>query len=76
MDFVSPTFKVTLCVVDQFNLDIVQCAVLSAMVPAMVFLAVPVVFVRVSVCVVDSCPWCELVVRVCVERVGADEGRE
>jgi len=73
MDFVSPTFKVSLRVIDQFNLDIVQCAVLSAMVPAMVFLAVPVVFIRVSV---DSCPWCELVVRVCVERVGADEGRE
>ena len=63
-------------VVDQFNLDIVQRAVLSAMVLAIVFLAIPVVFVRVSVCVVDSCPWCELVVRVCVERVGADEGRE
>src|SRR6267142_5352471 len=76
MDFVSPTFKVSLRIVDQFNLDIVQCAVLSAIVPAMVFLAVPVVFVRVSVCVVDSCPWYELVVRVCVERVGADEGCE
>ena len=46
------------------------------MVPAIVFLAVPVVFVRVSVCEVDLCSWYELVVRVCVERVGADEGRE
>ena len=60
----------------QFDLDVVQCAVLSAMVPAIVFLAVPVVFVRVSVCEVDSCPWYELVVHVCVERVGADEGRK
>src|SRR6267142_6355702 len=30
----------------------------------------------VRLCVVDSCPWYELVIRVCVERVGADEGRE
>jgi len=62
--------------VDQFNLDIVQCAVLSAMVPAMVFLAVPIGFVRVSMCVVDSRSWCELVARVRVEWVGADEGRK
>src|SRR6266850_6378259 len=27
-----------------------------------------------SVCEVDSCPWYELVVRVCVEGVGVDEG--
>jgi len=46
------------------------------MVPAIVFLAVPVVFIRVSVCEVDSCPWYELVVHVCVEGVGADEGCE
>ena len=46
------------------------------MVPAIVFLAVPVVFVRVSVCEVDSCPWYELVVRMCVVGVGADEGCE
>src|SRR6267142_1994593 len=47
MDFVSSTLKVSLRVVDQFNLYIVQCAVLSALVPTMVFLAAPVVFVRV-----------------------------
>ena len=41
------------------------------MVPAIVFLAVPVMFVHVSVCEVDLCPWYELVVRVCVEGVGA-----
>jgi len=76
MDFIASAFKVSLRVVIQFDLDVVQSAVLSAMVPAIVFLAVPVVFVRVSVCVVDSCPWCELVVCVCVEWVGADEGRE
>src|SRR6266850_1228316 len=76
MDFVTSAFKVSLRVADQFDLDIVQYAVLSAMVPAMVFFAVPVVFVCVSVCVVDLCPWYELVVRVCVEWVGADEGRE
>jgi len=46
------------------------------MVPAIVFLAVPVMFVRVSMCEVNSCPWYELVVRVCVERVGVNEGRE
>jgi len=76
MDFVASALKVSLCVIVQFNLDVVQCAVLSAMVPAIVFLAVPVMFIRVSVCEVDSCPWYELVVRVCVERIGADEGRK
>ena len=46
------------------------------MVPAVVFFVVPVMFVRVSVCEVDPCPWYKLVVRVCVERVGANEGRK
>jgi len=46
------------------------------MVPAIVFFAEPIVFVRMSVREVTSCPWYELVVRVCVERVGADEGRK
>src|SRR6266850_1945405 len=76
VDFVASAFKVSLRVVIQFDLDVVQCAVLSAMVPAIVFLAVPVMFVRVSVCEVDSCSWYELVVHVCVEWVGADEGCE
>jgi len=53
MDFVTPAFKVSLHVVDQFDLDIVQCAVLSAMVPAIVFLAVPVV--SFGVCEVYEC---------------------
>jgi len=66
-DFVVSAFKVSLCVVFQFNLDVIQCAVLSVMVPAIVFLAVPVMFVYVSVCEVDSCSWYELVVRMCVE---------
>ena len=74
MDFILSAFKISLCVVFQFNLNIVQGAVLSTAIPAIVFLAVPVVFVCVSVCVVDLCPWCELVVCVCVEGVGADEG--
>ena len=74
MDFILSTFKVSLHVVFQFDLDVVQGAVLSAVVPAIVFLAVPVVFVRVSVCEVDLCPWYELIVHVCVEGVGADEG--
>jgi len=65
MDFILSTFKVSLHVVFQFDLDVVQGAVLSAVVPAIVFLAVPGVFVRVSVREVDSCPWCELIVRVC-----------
>jgi len=76
MDFVVSAFKVSLRVVMQFDLDVIQCTVLSAMVPAIVFLTVPIMFVRVSVCVVDLCPWYEFVVRVCVEWVGADEGRE
>jgi len=76
MYFVLSTFKVSLCIVFQFDLDVVQSAILSAVVPAIVFLAVPVVFAHVSVCEVDSCPWYELVVHVCVERVGADEGCE
>jgi len=75
-DFIVSASKVSLHVVFQFNLDVIQCAVLSAMVPTIVFLAVPVMFVRVSVCEVDSCPWYELVVRVCVEGVSADEGCE
>jgi len=45
-------------------------------VPAIVFFAEPVVFVHVSECVVDSCPWCELIVHMCVEQVGVDEGSE
>jgi len=76
MDFVLSTFKVSLRVVFQFDLDVVQGAVLSAVVPAIVFLAVPVVFIHVSVCEVDSCPRYEFVVRMCVEGVGADEGCE
>jgi len=76
MDFVISAFKVSLCIVFQFDLDVIQCAVLSVVVPAIVFLAVPVMFVRVSMCEVDLCSWYKLVVRMCVERVGADEGRE
>ena len=76
MDFVLSTFKVSLRVVFQFDLDVVQCAVPSAVVPAIVFLAVPVMFGHMSVCEVDSCPWSELIVRMCVEGVGADEGCE
>jgi len=76
MDFVTSAFKVSLCVVAQFDLDVVQRAVLSAMVPAVVFFAEPIVFVRMSVCEVNLCPWYELVVRVCVERVGANEGHK
>ena len=53
MDFIVSAFKVSLRVVMQFDLDVVQCAVLSAMVPAIVFLAVPVMFVRV--CEVYEC---------------------
>src|SRR6266850_1500214 len=74
--FVFSTFKVSLHVVSQFDLDVIQCAVLSAMVPAIVFLVVPIVSTHVSVCEVDSSPWFELVVCVCVEGVGADEGCE
>src|SRR6266850_2557858 len=73
-DFIVSAFKVSLCIVFQFDLDVVQCAVLSAMVPAVVFLAVPVMFIHVSVCEVDSCPWYELIVCVCVEGVSPDEG--
>ena len=40
------------------------------------FLAEVVVFACVSIREVDSSPWYELVVHVCVERVGADEGCE
>ena len=65
MDFILSAFKVSLCVVFQFDLNVVQGAVLSMVVPAIVFFAEPVVFVHVSECVVDSCPWCELIVRVC-----------
>ena len=76
MDFILSTFKVSLHVVFQFDLDVVQGAVLSAVVPAIVFLAVPIGFARVSVCEVDLSPWFELVVCVCVEGVGVDEGCE
>ena len=40
------------------------------------FFAETVMFARVSVCEVDLSPWYELVVCVCVEWVGADEGCE
>jgi len=44
--------------------------------PAVMFLAETVMFARVSVCEVDSSPWYELIVRVCVEQVGVNEGCE
>jgi len=76
MDFILSTFKVSLCIIFQLNLDVVQGAVLSVVVPAIIFLAVSVVFVHVSVCEVDSCPWYEFVVHVREVGVGADEGCE
>jgi len=45
----------------------------SIVVSTMVFFAVPGVFGRVSVCIVDACPWFELIERVCEVGVGADE---
>jgi len=42
--------------------------------PAVVFVTEVGMFAHVSVCVVDSSPWYELIVRVCVKWVGADEG--
>ena len=55
------------------DLDVIQDDTVSAVVPAMVFLAVPGVFGRVSVCIVGACPWFELVECVCEVGVGADE---
>jgi len=61
-------------IIIQCNLDVIQDAVLSAVVPAMVFLAVVLVFGGVSVCEVDVSPWFELVECMCGVGVGADEG--
>ena len=43
------------------------------MVSAITFLAVPVMFVGVSVCEVDRCSWFELGKGVCEVGVGSDE---
>ena len=60
-------------VVLKCDLDVVQDDTSSVVVPAMVFFAVPGVFVCVSVCIVDVCSWLELVEHVCEVGVGADE---
>jgi len=73
VDQVVSTHKVSVHVIIQCNLDIIQGAVPLAMVPAIVFFAVPVVFICVSVCKVDPRPWSELVEWMCEVGVGADE---
>jgi len=62
-----------LLVIVKCDLHVVQDGNILMMVLAIVFLAVPVMFVGVSVCEVDVCPWFELVIRVCEVGVGADE---
>jgi len=62
-----------LLVIVKCDLNIVQDGTISMMVSAIVFLAVPVMFIGVSVCEVDACPWLELVIHVCEVGVGADE---
>jgi len=74
VDQVVSTHKVSVHVIIQCNLDIVQGAIPSAVVPAIGFLAVEGVFGGVSVCEVDASPWLELVECVCGVGVGADEG--
>ena len=60
-------------VVLQGDLNVVQDDTASAVVPAMVFFAVPGVFGCVSVCIVGVCSWLELIECVCEVGVGADE---
>jgi len=73
VDSVVSSLEVSILVVLQCYLDVVQGGPISMMVSAIVFLAVPVMFVGVSVCEVDACSWLELVVHVCEVGVGVDE---
>jgi len=76
IDYIVSAFKVSLWVIVQCDLDVVQDVIPSVVVPAMAFFAVPGVFDCVSVCIVDACSWLELVECVCEVGVGADEGCE
>jgi len=72
-DYVVSTLEVSLLVIVKCDLNVIQDGTISTMVSAIVFLAVPVMFVGVSVCEVDVCPWLELVICMCEVGVGADE---
>jgi len=76
INLIVSSYEVPSSVEVEFDLHFIQGDVPLVVVPAIVFFAVPAVFVHVSVCEVDLCPWYKLVVRVCEVGVGADEGCE
>jgi len=55
---------------------VVQGVAISAMVPTGFLFAVVLVFVHVSVSIMDLCSWFELVECMCEVGIGADEGCE
>jgi len=70
---VVSALEVSMLVVPKGDLDVIQDVTTSAVVPAMVFFAVPGVFYCVSVCIVGVYSWFELIEHVCEVGVGADE---
>jgi len=73
VNLIVSSYEVPSSIEIEFDLHFIQDDVPLAMVPAMVFFAVPGVFGCVSVCVVGLCSWFELVEHMCEVGVGADE---
>jgi len=72
-DYVVSTLEVSLFVIVECDLNVVQGDTISMVVSAIAFLTVPVMFVGVSVCKVDTCSWFELIICMCEVGVGVDE---